>query len=186
MAKESSLATDKAEKTRFDLNLTPSHECRDDDKKDEMIMNKQEILNYVDKKYEKKEAKEFRVGDTVRVSVRITEGGATRVQAFEGTVISFKGHGGARTFTVRKISFGVGVERCFPLTSPTLDKIEIVRSGHARRAKLYYLRDRIGRAAKLEDKDALQADLKKTAAATADAKAAPSAPQQELAAAIKK
>lgn len=142
-------------------------------------MNQQELLNYVDKKHQKKEAKEFRVGDTVRVSVRITEGDTTRIQAFEGTVISFKGHGGGRTFTLRKISFGVGVERCFPLISPTLDKIEVVRSGHARRAKLYYLRDRIGRAAKLEDKDALALaeSAKKAALAT------PSA-QQELAAAV--
>lgn len=126
-------------------------------------MNRQEILNYVDKKHQKKEHKEFRVGDTVRVFVRITEGDATRVQAFEGTVISFTGHGGARNFTVRKISFGVGVERAFPLNSPAVDKIETVRSGHSRRAKLYYLRDRIGRSAKLEDKDALALDAKKIA-----------------------
>ena len=129
-------------------------------------MNRQEILNYVDKKHQKKEPREFRVGDTVRVAVRIVEGETTRVQAFEGTVMGFKGHGGARNFTVRKISFGVGVERVFPLTSPLLDKIETIRSGHARRAKLYYLRDRVGRAAKLEDKDALVTlDAKKTVAA---------------------
>ncbi len=150
-------------------------------------MNRQEILNYVDKKHQKKEPKEFRVGDTVRVSVKITEGDTTRVQAFEGTVISFKGHGGSRTFTVRKISFGVGVERCFPLVSPTLEKIEIVRSGHARRAKLYYLRDRIGRAAKLEDKDALGTlDAKKNVGAAVDGKAASvTVPTQELAASKK-
>ncbi len=145
-------------------------------------MNQQEVLNYIDKKYQKKEPKEFRVGDTVRVFVKIIEGDAHRIQAFEGTVISFKGHGGGRTFTIRKISFGVGVERCFPLNSPTLDKVEVVRSGHARRAKLYYLRDRIGRAAKLEDKDAL--------ALAAEAKKAISTPsaaaQQELAAAVVK
>jgi len=122
------------------------------------------------------------VGDTVRVAVKITEGDATRVQAFEGTVISFTGHGGARNFTVRKISFGVGVERCFPLNSPTLEKIEVVRSGHARRAKLYYLRARIGRAAKLEDKDALALEKK------ADGKSGTAAPsaQPELAAVAKK
>ena len=145
-------------------------------------MNQQELLNYVDKKHQRKEPKEFRVGDTVRVFVKITEGDATRVQAFEGTVISFKGHGGGRTFTIRKISFGVGVERCFPLNSPTLDKVEVVRSGHVRRAKLYYLRDRVGRAAKLEDKDALSAvaDIKKPAAPVQ------TLAQQELAAAVKK
>ncbi len=148
-------------------------------------MNRQEILNYVDKKYQKKEPKEFRVGDTVRVSVKIVEGDTSRVQAFEGTVISFKGHGGSRNFTVRKISFGVGVERVFPLTSPLLDKIETVRSGHARRAKLYYLRDRVGRAAKLEDKDALaMLDGKKAAAPAVEAK--PAAVSPELAATGKK
>jgi large subunit ribosomal protein L19 len=136
-------------------------------------MNRQEILNYVDKKHQKKEPKEFRVGDTVRVAVRIVEGDTTRVQAFEGTVISFKGHGGARNFTVRKISFGVGVERVFPVTSPLLDKIETIRSGHARRAKRYYLRDRVGRAAKLEDKEALTVlDGSKKSAAAAESKPA--------------
>lgn len=136
-------------------------------------MNRQDILNYVDKKHQKKDAKEFRVGDTVRVAVKIVEGDAARIQNFEGTVISFKGHGGARNFTVRKVSFGVGVERVFPLTSPLLEKIEVIRSGHSRRAKLYYLRDRIGRAAKLEDKESLASlDGKKAAAPAADAKAA--------------
>jgi large subunit ribosomal protein L19 len=150
-------------------------------------MNRQEILNYVDQKYQKKEAKEFRVGDTVRVSVRIVEGETTRVQAFEGTVISFKGHGGARNFTVRKISFGVGVERVFPVTSPLLDKIEVVRSGHARRAKLYYLRDRVGRAAKLEDKDALATlDGKRAATAAANEAKPAAAVSAELAATGKK
>lgn len=151
-------------------------------------MNNQELLKYIDLKYQKKEPQEFRVGDTVRVSVRITEGDTTRLQAFEGTVISFKGHGGSRTFTVRKISFSIGVERIFPMNSPTLDKIEVLRSGHARRAKLYYLRDRVGRAAKLEDKEATALADAKKAAALADSKAVPalSLPQQELATAVKK
>jgi large subunit ribosomal protein L19 len=147
-------------------------------------MNRQEILNYVDQKYQKKEPKQFRVGDTVRVSVRIVEGDTTRVQAFEGTVISFKGHGGSRNFTVRKISFGIGVERVFPVTSPLLDKIETIRSGHARRAKLYYLRDRVGRAAKLEDKDALA--LMENRKSSAEAKPAAPATPQELASSGKK
>jgi large subunit ribosomal protein L19 len=141
-------------------------------------MNRQEILQYVDKKFQKKEAQVFRVGDTARVSVRITEGDTTRIQAFEGTVISFKGHGAARTFTVRKISFGVGVERTFPLFSPSVDKIDVVRSGHARRAKLYYLRDRVGRSAKLEEKESGGADSKK--AADSKGAAIPTLPKQEL------
>ena len=146
-------------------------------------MNKQEILNYVDKKFQKKEPKEFRVGDTVKVFVKIVEGDSTRVQAFEGTVISFKGHGGARTFTVRKISFGVGVERCFPLNSPTIDKVDVVRSGYSRRAKLYYLRDRVGRAAKLDDKEAAAGGAKGAADA---GKPTQTPPPQELVAGINK
>ena len=149
-------------------------------------MNKQEILSFVDKKYQKKTPKEFRVGDTVRVQVKIVEGDSTRVQAFEGTVISFTGSGGARNFTVRKISFGVGVERCFPLHSPMLEKIEVVRSGHARRAKLYYLRDRVGRAAKLEDKETISLDGKKADVKAGESSSATaSSSQPELAAAKK-
>ncbi len=121
-------------------------------------MNKQELLTYVDKKYQKREQAPFRVGDTVKVHVRITEGGATRVQVFEGVVISFKGSGSTRMVTVRKISFGVGVERIFPLYSPSIEKIAVVRSGHVRRAKLYYLRDRMGKASRLEEKDVLKVD----------------------------
>jgi large subunit ribosomal protein L19 len=143
-------------------------------------MNKQEILTYISQKFEKKQITEFKVGDTVRVSVKITEGDTTRIQAFEGTVISMKASGVSRTFTVRKISFGVGVERCFPFNSPNIEKIDVVRSGHARRAKLYYLRDRIGRAARLEEKEAQ---------AGADAKKSPEGPKSaavELATAEKK
>ena len=87
---------------------------------------------------------EFRVGDTVRVGVRIIEGKKERVQAFEGVVISRKGYGVSETFTVRKMSSGVGVERIFPIHSPKLDSIEVVRKGKARRAKLYYARDIVG------------------------------------------
>lgn len=147
-------------------------------------MNKQEILNYVSHKFEKAQTAEFKVGDTVRVAVRITEGDTTRLQAFEGTVISMKAGGSAKSFTVRKISFGVGVERCFPFNSPKIEKIEVVRSGHSRRAKLYYLRDRIGRAARLEEKETQgQVDAKKIAS---DATAAKAAAAVELAAAAKK
>ena len=87
---------------------------------------------------------EFRVGDTVRVGVRIIEGKKERVQAFEGVVISRKGSGVSETFTVRKMSSGIGVERIFPVHSPKLDSIEFVRKGKARRAKLYYVRDIVG------------------------------------------
>ena len=87
---------------------------------------------------------EFRVGDTVRVGVRIIEGKKERVQAFEGVVISRKGYGVSETFTVRKMSGGVGVERIFPIHSPKLDSIEVVRKGKARRAKLYYARNIVG------------------------------------------
>ena len=87
---------------------------------------------------------EFRVGDTVRVGVRIIEGKKERVQDFEGVVISRKGYGVSETFTVRKMSSGIGVERIFPIHSPKLDSIEVVRKGKARRAKLYYARDIVG------------------------------------------
>lgn len=134
-------------------------------------MNRQSLLQYVEKKHQKKEPAAFRVGDTVRVHVRITEGDATRVQVFEGVVIALKGQGGTQTFTVRKISFGIGVERCFPLVSPTLDKIDVVRSGHVRRAKLYYLRERVGRSAKLDEKETSAAETKKTASSGSGAPA---------------
>lgn len=142
-------------------------------------MNKQGILQYVAQKFLIKDQPTFRVGDTVRVHVRITEGDTTRIQIFEGIVISFTGLMGTRNFTVRKISFGVGVERCFPLNSPAVEKIDIVRSGHVRRAKLYYLRNRIGKAARLEEKET-------TGSAATEAKKAPekkaaAAPAEELA-----
>jgi large subunit ribosomal protein L19 len=95
---------------------------------------------------------EFRAGDTVRVQVRLVEGNRERVQAFEGIVIAFSGSGGRRTFTVRKVSYGVGVERIFPLHSPKLDAIEVVRRGQVRRAKLFYLRQLRGKAARIKEK----------------------------------
>jgi large subunit ribosomal protein L19 len=141
-----------------------------------MIMNKQAILQYVDQKFTKKEHADFRVGDQVRVHVKIVEGDTARVQVFEGVVISMKGHGGARAFTVRKVSFGVGVERSFPLNSPSIDKVEIVRSGHVRRSKLYYLRDRQGKAARLEEKETAASEARKAAS---NKPAAPVAKPQE-------
>ena len=92
----------------------------------------------------------FEVGDTVRVSVRIKEGDKERIQAFEGTVIAKKHGGIAETFTVRRTSYGVGVERVFPVNSPFVESVEIVRRGKVRRAKLFYLRSRTGKAAKVK------------------------------------
>ena len=99
----------------------------------------------------KAEKPQFNVGDTVRVDVRIKEGERERIQAFEGTVIAKKHGGVAETFTVRRVSYGVGVERVFPVHSPNVAKVELVRSGKVRRSKLYYLRDRVGKAAKVKE-----------------------------------
>ncbi len=95
---------------------------------------------------------DFGPGDTVRVDVRVIEGGRERTQAFEGVVIARKGGGIRETFTVRKISFGVGVERIFPVHAPIIQKIEVLRRGDVRRAKLYYLRDRVGKATRIKEK----------------------------------
>ncbi len=94
----------------------------------------------------------FTTGCTVKVHVKIKEGDKSRIQIFEGVVIGFTGKGIARTFTVRKISNGVGVERTFPINSPIIDKIEVVRFGKVRRGKLYYLRGRSGKASRIEEK----------------------------------
>ena len=99
-----------------------------------------------------KEAVSVTVGDTVRVHVKVKEGSRERVQVFEGTVIAKKHGGIEETFTVRRISYGVGVEKVFPLYSPVIEKVETVRRGKVRRAKLYYLRDRVGKAAKVKEK----------------------------------
>lgn len=93
----------------------------------------------------------IRVGDTVKVHVKIREGERERIQVFEGTIIAKKGSGVSETFTVRRVSYGVGVERVFPVHSPNVAKVELVRSGRVRRSKLYYLRDRVGKAAKVKE-----------------------------------
>ena len=99
----------------------------------------------------KADAPKVEVGDTVRVQVRIKEGEKSRLQAFEGTVIARK-HGGIyETFTVRRVSYGVGVEKVFPIHSPNVEKVEVVRRGKVRRAKLFYLRDRVGKKAKVKE-----------------------------------
>ncbi len=95
---------------------------------------------------------DFRAGDTVNVHVKVVEGNRSRVQVFQGVVIKVQGSGIGRTFTVRKVSFGVGVERTFPLHSPIFDKIEVVTRGDVRRAKLYYLRNLRGKAAKIKER----------------------------------
>ena len=95
------------------------------------------------------ELPDFRVGDTVRVHVRISEGDKERIQVFEGNVIGVHNSGGGSTFTVRKVSYGVGVERIFPIRSPRVEKVEVKNRGIVRRAKLYYLRDRTGRSARI-------------------------------------
>lgn len=99
----------------------------------------------------KAELPEFKVGDTVNVGVRIKEGDRERIQAFEGTVIAKKHGGIAETFTVRRTSYGVGVERVFPINSPFVDSVRVVRKGRVRRAKLFYLRNRTGKAAKVKE-----------------------------------
>ena len=92
----------------------------------------------------------IKVGNTIKIWVKIREGERERLQAFEGTIIARKGSGVSETFTVRRVSYGVGVERVFPVHSPNVDKIELIRTGKVRRSKLYYLRDRVGKAAKVK------------------------------------
>lgn len=99
----------------------------------------------------KSEIPEFGIGDTVRISVNIREGERERIQMFEGTVIARRGSGVAETFTVRRVAYGVGVERVFPIHSPNVKDIKVVRHGKVRRSKLYYLRDRVGKAAKVKE-----------------------------------
>ncbi|OED34686.1 50S ribosomal protein L19 [PVC group bacterium (ex Bugula neritina AB1)] len=106
-----------------------------------------DVLDKVNNSLKKRAVTDFLVGDTVRVSVRIIEGQKTRLQDFEGIVIARKGGGFHETFTMRRISFGEGVERVFPLHSPRIHSIKVIRRGAVRRAKLYYLRERIGRKA---------------------------------------
>jgi large subunit ribosomal protein L19 len=106
----------------------------------------------VENKFVRKDLPEFRAGDTVKVHVRVTEGNRERIQVFEGVVIARK-HGGVReTFTVRKVSGGIGVERIFPVHCPSVDRIEVVRHGRVRRAKLYYLRKLSGKAARIRER----------------------------------
>ena len=110
------------------------------------------IIKTLEQEQLRKDLPDFSVGDTIRVFVKVVEGSRERLQAFEGTVIQRNGGGISETFTVRRVSYGVGVERTFPLHSPRIDHIEVVRKGKVRRAKLFYLRDRVGKAAKVKEK----------------------------------
>mgnify|MGYP006298427249 FL=1 len=110
-----------------------------------------DLIQAVEAEQMKENAVNFRIGDTVKVHFKIVEGQTERIQVFQGIVLSSKGTGIRRTFTVRKMSYGVGVERVFPVHSPRIDRIEVVRRGRVRRAKLYYLRKRVGKAAKVSE-----------------------------------
>ena len=110
------------------------------------------IIDRIDQRSLSKKEHDFRVGDTVKVMVRVVEGNKEREQAFQGVVIKQSGGGIAETFTVRKVSSGVGVERVFPIHSPNVKSIQVLRRGRVRRAKLYYLRERVGKAARIQEK----------------------------------
>ena len=110
-----------------------------------------DLIKTIEEQQKKANAETFQVGDTVKVHFEIIEGKTKRIQIFEGVVLCFKNAGIGRTFTVRKISYGVGVERVFPVNSPRVMKVEIVRPGKVRRAKIYYVRDKVGKAAKIKE-----------------------------------
>ena len=112
-----------------------------------------DIIKAIESEFKKENVETFNIGDTVDVHVKIKEGNRERIQIFTGTVIKRQNSGVNETFTVRKISNGIGVERTFPVHSPKIDKVEVKREGKVRRAKLYYLRDRVGKAAKTKEKN---------------------------------
>lgn len=116
------------------------------------MMNTNEIISALTKDQIRTDLPELKVGDTVKVYQKIVEGNRTRTQMFEGTIIKIQGGGIAKTFTARRLSYGVGVEKTWPVNSPNIEKIEISRLGKVRRAKLYYLRDRVGKAAKVKER----------------------------------
>jgi len=133
-----------------------------------------DLIKTIEEKQKKENAETFKVGDTVRVHFEIIEGKTKRIQIYEGLVICFKNRGIGKTFTVRKESYGVGVERVFPLHSPRVLKVEIMRTGKVRRSKIYYVRDKIGKAAKIKELLGPKANAaiaaNKAAIAAADAK----------------
>jgi large subunit ribosomal protein L19 len=147
-------------------------------------------LERIQRSLVKKTIPKFEIGDTVRVHAKVVEGDKERIQVFEGVVIARKGGRNSETFTVRKISYGVGVERIFPVHSPIVTRVDVVRQGKVRRAKLYYLRAKKGRTAKLEDRefsqtDAAQAQPVETAAPAAEKTAEPAAAKAKAAPAAK-
>ncbi|MDW7739895.1 MAG: 50S ribosomal protein L19 [Bacillota bacterium] len=111
-----------------------------------------DLIKEVEKRNLKEDLPHFNAGDTVKVHVRVVEGGRERIQVFEGVVIGRQGSGARETFTVRRVTYGIGVERIFPVHSPSINKIEVVKHGKVRRAKLYYLRQRTGKAARIKEK----------------------------------
>ena len=111
-----------------------------------------DLMQNFNEKYLKAEPPKVEVGDTVRVHIKVKEGNRERIQVFEGTVIAKKHGGIEESITVRRVSYGVGVEKVFPLHAPAVEKIELVRKGKVRRAKLYYLRDRVGKSAKIKER----------------------------------
>ena len=115
------------------------------------MSNRSPFIEKIENTYKRSDLPEFRPGDTIRVHAKISEGGKDRIQVFQGSVIR-REHGGVHeTFTVRKVSYGVGVERIWPVHCPTIDHLEVVSRGDVRRAKLYYLRDRVGKRAKIRE-----------------------------------
>ena len=110
-----------------------------------------DLINNIESEYLKDNLPDFKSGDTVKVNVKVIEGNRERIQTFEGVIIATNGAGVNKTITVRKLSFGVGVERIFPVHAPIVDSIEVVRKGKVRRSKLYYLRDRVGKSAKIKE-----------------------------------
>jgi large subunit ribosomal protein L19 len=135
----------------------PSSPSAEHVRRQERLLGKEELKIMLDIKVLEQEQlrsdiPNFRPGDTVRVNVKVVEGTRERIQAFEGVVIARKGGSVNETFTVRRVSYGIGVERVFPLHSPRLESIQVLRHGKVRKAKLYYLRDRVGKAAKVREK----------------------------------
>lgn len=109
------------------------------------------LITEIENKYKKNNIPDFSSGDTIKVSVRVTEGSRERIQVFEGIVIAINGDGINKSITVRKVSFGIGVERIFPIHAPIVSSVEVLKKGKVRRSKLYYLRDRIGKSAKIKE-----------------------------------
>lgn len=121
-------------------------------REEDIMMNANEIITSLTKDQIRTDLPELVIGNNVKVYQKVTEGNRTRTQMFEGTIIKKQGGGIAQTFTVRRLSYGVGVEKTWPVNSPNIEKIEVVRKGKVRRAKLYYLRDRVGKAAKVKER----------------------------------